>query len=476
MDYGVKIQYGIEDWQILQQNDSAYASLKIGGTYRRIRQSFELPLEFSEEHKGKVKVQCRIAIEDTGESLIPWQDCEIKDDQHWEIFFPEIPAGGLYRIETYMEYEGWDGLSATRGDMVHHIGVGDVFVIAGQSNASGRAKNTIYDPPELGVHLLKPSGKWTLASHPLAETTDAVYLGHFENHNPGHSPWLHFAKLLKKSLGYPIALIPTAYGGAPLRWWNPKENGSLTENMIKILKDHNIKPKAVLWYQGEAEGFENSGATYLERFEEFVESCREALAQPELPFFTVQINACLENPDEKSDRQWGMVREAQRKAAHLIPAVYVVPSADLALYDSIHISAESNLVVAERVAAAALKELYQRGRDYEAPEPVKAMQIDESVIKLVFKPVRNWLNTFELPAEELPFDAEDEKGLCHPDRYQTGRDDILLHFPRALRGKVKLHGAWRMNPGKAIPSDCMRTAILSFYAFPVEKEQADPSE
>ena len=54
------------------------------------------------------------------------------------------------------------------------------------------------DDPEPGVSVLRPSGRWDLASHPLGETTDAVYVGHYENHNPGHSPWLHFAKRLKR--------------------------------------------------------------------------------------------------------------------------------------------------------------------------------------------------------------------------------------------------------------------------------------
>jgi len=67
-----------------------------------------------------------------------------------------------------MEYQGWDGLSSTRGDMIHNIGVGDVFVVAGQSNAAGRAKNPVEDAPELGVHLLRDSGVWDLATHPLA--------------------------------------------------------------------------------------------------------------------------------------------------------------------------------------------------------------------------------------------------------------------------------------------------------------------
>ena len=112
-----------------------------------------------------------------------------------------------------MEYQGWDGLSSTRGDMIHNIGVGDVFVVAGQSNAAGRAKNPVEDAPELGVHLLRDSGVWDLATHPLGETTGSVHQGHFENHNPGHTPWLHFAKLLKRELGYPIGIVMSAYGG-----------------------------------------------------------------------------------------------------------------------------------------------------------------------------------------------------------------------------------------------------------------------
>ena len=180
--------------------------------------------------------------------------------------------------------------------MVHHIGVGDVFVIAGQSNAAGRAKNPVDDEPELGVHLLRPSGRWDLATHPLGETTGAVHLGHYENHNPGHSPWLHFAKRLRRELGYPIGLVPCAYGGAPLRWWNPEENGALTANMLAMLADYDLHPKAVLWYQGEAEGYENSAGTYLARFTATVEQIRRALGQPELPFLTVQLNRCVEGP------------------------------------------------------------------------------------------------------------------------------------------------------------------------------------
>ena len=347
--------------------------------------------------------------------------------------------------------------------------MGDVFVIAGQSNAAGRAKNPVADDPELGVHVLRTSAAWELATHPLGETTNAVHVGHYENHNPGHSPWLHFAKRLKKELGYPIGLVPAAYGGAPLRWWNPEENGSLFTNMLEMLADYNIRPKAVLWYQGEAEGYENSADTYLERFASLVRHAREALKAPELPFITVQLNRCFENPNEALDRQWCMVREAQRQAMVTLQNVATVPANDLAMYDFIHNASESNLVVGERCARAALAVCYGRDADWMAPEPKVVTQTAPDTIEVRFSRIRNWVNPFGVPAAQLPFTAEDEAGLAQPKSYDTGNDSITVTFERALSGSVRLHGAWRMNPGPAIPCDCMRMPMLSFYGVPVKK-------
>ena len=264
MQYGVTITGGVSPWQIFQQDANGVAAIHLTGVCHRIRLSQELPLTFTPIESGHVTVKARVALESSGENIIPWTVCSVTDDSAWEITFPAVPAGGSYRIETYMEYDGWDGLSCTRGDMVHNVGVGDVFVVAGQSNAAGRAKDPVDDPPEIGVHLLRNSGKWDLATHPLGDTTASVHTGHFENHNPGHTPWLHFAKILKRELGYPIGIVMSAYGGAPLRWWNPEENGALTKNMLEQLNEYDLHPKAMLWYQGEAEGFENSAETYFD--------------------------------------------------------------------------------------------------------------------------------------------------------------------------------------------------------------------
>ena len=44
---GVVIERGASPWQIFQQNEQGFAVIRLSGTAHRVRQSFELPLEFS---------------------------------------------------------------------------------------------------------------------------------------------------------------------------------------------------------------------------------------------------------------------------------------------------------------------------------------------------------------------------------------------------------------------------------------------
>jgi len=470
MDFGVTITGGVSPWQIFQQNEQGTASIRLYGKFHRIHLSQELPLVFTPVDQGAVTVKARVALESSGENIVPWILCEVRSSEEWEVTFPAVPAGGPYRIETYMEYEGWDGLSCTRGDMVHHIGVGDVFVIAGQSNAAGRAKDPVEDAPEIGVYLLRDSGVWDLAAHPLGETTGSVHLGHFENHNPGHTPWLHFAKILKRTLGYPIGLVMCAYGGSPLRWWNPEENGALTRNMLEMLAQYDLHPRAMLWYQGEAEGFENSAETYFDRFAAFLSSVRKSLCQPDLPVITFQLNRQFCECSLELDRQWGIVRQAQRDAMYRLHRVWTLATQDVAMFDFIHNSASGNLVLGERAAKCALANLYGRQRDWKAPEVTKAVRSAPDTITLVFDRIYNWINPFDPPASLLPFEAEDAQGFAKPVSYETRTDTLLLRFDRPLGEPAVLHGAWRSNPGPIVPWDCMRFPILAFYGLPVTRE------
>ena len=97
------------------------------------------------------------------------------------------------------------------------------------------------------------------------------------------------------------------------------------------------------------------------------------------------------------------------------------------------------------------------------------MKTGPDTVRIRFSRIRNWLNPYDVTADRLPVEAEDGEGLMRPVSYQTGRDTLTLTFGRPLRGSARVHGMWRMDPGPAVPCDCMRLPVLAWYDFPVSE-------
>ena len=235
-ELGVILTEGPEDWQILQQDGAGSAQVAVGG-----RWVHEIP--------GRVEV--RLVWEATGvpvTAALDWQPATTREHEPpaggagpaqpaaplsaqpggtptagaWSAVLRDVPAGGLYRLETRFHADNNPaGEWSTRGDMRHFLGVGDLWVIAGQSNAAGYGRGPVEDSPELGLHMLRSSGHWALAAHPLNESTDTQHPVNREAANSSHSPYLHFARLLKRALGCPIGLVPTALGGLAIASLEP---------------------------------------------------------------------------------------------------------------------------------------------------------------------------------------------------------------------------------------------------------------
>ncbi|MBP1988444.1 sialate O-acetylesterase [Paenibacillus eucommiae] len=459
MQIGAIIEQGPKDWQIIQQVDGK-ASITLAGIW----------VLTEPENPADPTVYARIVREETGETVIPWKASSSPEAGKWEVTIEEVPAGGLYRIETCFNHGGNKALEwATRGDMIHHIGVGDVYVITGQSNSAGYGKDPIQDAPEIGIHVLRNSGKWDLASHPLNESTNTIHKENREQSNPGHSPYLSFSKKLKKELGYPIGLIQASLGGSPLSAWNPEEDGYLYRNMMQILASQANSIKGVLWYQGCSDTSEEACDTYLERFKSMVAHLREDLNAPSLPILTVQLNRYVAQANAISDKCWGKVREAQRQAGQQIPDVYVIPSTDSGLSDAVHISSASNMVLGERLARTALKHVYGKGFLGNAPDLSEAKKVDADKVQLQFQHVSDRLFTFDVGADHLPFVVEDAEGFLSITSYeQQDAHSILITLDRALTGSCQVHGAFEQNPKAVIPIDfASHLPMLSFYGVGV---------
>lgn len=419
--YGVIIEKGPQNWQVLQQEDG-FATTALAG---RIEVEEDV-LAFAD-----AVVMLRVTDENTGARITAPVFAKPQGGR-WAAEL-RIPAGGPYRIETYLRY---NGVAEKRGDRIFHLGVGDVYVITGQSNAVGVGKDSVNDPVSPDVHMFRVSGSWDIASHPLHDTTNTLFPLSQEHAQTGHSPWLNFGKILARHLGYPIGLIPGTKGGIPLSCWDRSEDGAYFDNMLDIVKAAGSGVKGILWYQGCNDLYSGElRASYFARFQKVCNDFRRVF-RADIPILTVQLNktTCTKNNDlAEQGRNWAEVREAQRKAMHEIPGVYMAPSIDVMVCDGIHNAAMSNMVIGERVANLALKYIYGRNIICDAPDIERAVKQDTKTVRLYFKHVYDRIFADNNHTDALIFSLTDAAGRLLPVDYDCpGDNSILLMFEREI--------------------------------------------
>ncbi|MFO7882541.1 MAG: sialate O-acetylesterase [Kosmotogaceae bacterium] len=457
MSYGVFIERGLQDWQIFQQN-RGLSEISLYGKWA------------DPEKNSNASVYAKVVKENSNESVVPWTVCELLPGNQWKVSL-RVPEGGLYRIETALKTGNRDMEHAIRGDIRHHIGVGDLFVIAGQSNSAGYGKDTVYDPPELGVHIFKNNGKWELASHPLNDTTDTIHEINMESINPGHSPYLNFAKKIKRECSTPVGLLQCSLGGSSLSQWNPGENGELYKNMLEIIKTQGGKIRGILWYQGCSDVVKGLCESYLERFKEFVQALRKDLKDKQLPFFTVQLNRFVAEmePWGMDDEGWAMVRNAQRVAAKAISGVYVIPSLDVPLSDNIHNSSHGNMIIGERLARLVMEKIYLKNNNTGTPDIKRIVKSGKKTVILEFEGVKGSLYAFDLPPERLPIEIIDESGTNGILDYKIEGNKITIELKKEIEGHGKVNCCHQSNPSVNPPVDLEgHIPVLSFYGVKVE--------
>jgi len=454
---GAVLTEGPMDWQIVQQDQAGMGQLALRG-------------HWAGETPGQVEV--RLAWEATGSPVtkaLDWRPAATERDGAWSATLTNIPAGGLYRLETRFHADNnLAGEWSTRGDMRHFLGVGDLWVIAGQSNSAGYGRGPFEDGPELGVHILRNDEQWALATQPLNESTNTRHPVNREAANPAHSPYLHFARLLKRHLGYPIGLVQTALGGSPLQAWNPAEPGGavLYHNMVHCARLAGGRVKGILWYQGESDANRGPAETYLQRFGQAVAAWREALGDEMLPVLTVQLNRHYAATTAEIDRAWSIVREAQRQAAHA-PAIFVTPTFDLPLSDLIHTSPAGNMLLAERLAQVALGGVYGRPIEHRAPDLQGARRTKGGrMVEMAFAPVTSRMDCVDITAN--CFSVQDEQGDVPVSQVvYLGDNAVRLRMGRALVGRATVHGGYGLCPATA-PMDVERfMPMLGFYGAEV---------
>ncbi len=170
------------------------------------------------------------------------------------------PAGGWYRLELRVTTNG-----TTHGEAaVDHVGVGEVFLIAGQSNSANHGEEK--QQPKSDLVSAGHNGTWQPAHDPQPGASGG-----------GGSFIPAFGDAMVERFKVPVGIIATGVGATSVREWLPsgipfpnpptltgnvtklpdetwQSNGALFDRLTERMKQagpHGFR--AVLWHQGESD-------------------------------------------------------------------------------------------------------------------------------------------------------------------------------------------------------------------------------
>lgn len=292
-----------------------------------------------------------------------------------------IPVGGPYDI-TIRD----DSSTVT----YNNIYVGDVWLLAGQSNMQGAGRYRDKDlelrknpnPVVRGFYMddAWAGGKPNL--HELWKSKDKAIMAVLGNdagadrrENPmavdneqlkdirGIGPGLFIGLNLYEKLGVPQGFVACAVGGASIAQWTPDDTENYYSAAIRRIKLTGSNIKGMFWYQGE--GFEGSKEEYIERFEKMRNGIKEVCNMETLPTVQAQLCKCripifIEN--ENKYHYWTKMRSTQLDMEVELSTVATVSTNDYDLDDCIHLDADSQEKLGKRFANAMLYLVYDIGK------------------------------------------------------------------------------------------------------------------
>ncbi len=414
--------------QVLQRSSEDRADLKLAGTA-------------AVKHNNRY-VDVRILKKDgdkDGAPLIDWNpSAEKVKAGKWTAELKGIRVGGPYKLEVRVT-----GVPASV-QSVDDLWVGDLWVLAGQSNMEGVGNLVDVQAPVEAIHSFNMADAWGVARDPLhrlRSSADAVHWAKNEKGDPerwtveredeeiynrrkkGAGLALPFALELYRRTGVPIGLIPCAHGGTSMDQWSPAEKakggGSLYGATIRRIAAVGGKVKGVLWYQGESDANEKAAPGFAAKFEALIAAFRADTGQADLPFYYVQIGRFVNN---SGPAYWNQVQEAQRLAELKIPRAGMAAAVDLTLDDQIHVSTPDLKRLGRRLARLAAKDLFPGDKESagftKGPRPVSA-KADGASVKVKFDGVNGQLSS---DGRISGFSIHDAKGDAVPLIYKARFD------------------------------------------------------
>ena len=347
------------------------------------------------------------------------------------------------------------------------VGVGDLYVVAGQSNASGRSPTLFAcDDPLLVASEFGNDYRWHRLADPVDSPVGQVDVVSRDDY-AGGSVWPLVAQDLMKDERVPVAFVPCARIGTDIVSWQrsvsaPDDPLTLYGSMLRRVRAVGGRARAVLFWQGEAD------AKRLV-LGDFYEACLLQLGADVArdcgaPLVTAQIGDYGPHFDPAAV---DAVRLAQASAWGESDVVAGPVLYDIDLEGNVHFTAVDDVTLAaQRWAAAILGGVLGREAGVTARLETAVWDGDRT-IELTAGPGTVSLTpglaggfTLRSAGEEVPLEsATVEAG---------GSVRLVLAAPPAGPLTVSL-GEGRSGAGAAVPTDASawRLPMLPFVAQPV---------
>ncbi|UFH55134.1 T9SS type A sorting domain-containing protein [Spirosoma sp. KNUC1025] len=217
-------------------------------------------------------VQARVQAEEDGQGFnTNW--ITIQRNPQGGIFQGALKArGGWYRLEV----QSFAGGKVIGSDVIRKVGIGEVFIITGQSNAQGFLNYGALGAAEDRVNCVTYDNTTANSlNDPPAPTFQQLSANSLIGpRGQGAWCWGVLGDLLVKQYNVPVLFINTSWAGTTINNWAESSNGQITKNIFAIGTPNENFPqgmpyanlvialryycslqglRAVLWQQGETD-------------------------------------------------------------------------------------------------------------------------------------------------------------------------------------------------------------------------------
>ena len=275
---------------------------------RQNRDRGAIPVEVEADLPEAGVIEARVAL---GQNT-PWQRVERDGDRFRSTL--AAPAGGWHRVEVRSVVDD----AVTGMATVEQVGVGEVFVVAGQSNSANHGEEQLV-PADDRVVTLAPDGVWRVAADPQPGAS-----------GDGGSFLPALGDLLVERFDVPVGFVACGIGATSVREWLPEgsrfpapptltgrvrpsadggfeSDGAAFAMLVRRMKQ--LEPtgfRAVLWHQGESDANQQDrsrtlpGPLYEAMLGRVIRAARGDVGR-EVPWFVARATYHVPGDESSSD-------------------------------------------------------------------------------------------------------------------------------------------------------------------------------